>query len=96
MSATMMAPVPVADEPAAAAAQRYAQIAAAIEQLRPYLQSDGGDCELVGVDGDLVQVRMKGACMGCQFAGATIHGLQERLVAMLGMKLRVAPVPFGR
>ena len=54
-------------------------IEAAIEELRPYLKADGGDCELVDVDGDRVLVRLSGACVGCQAASVTINGIQERL-----------------
>lgn len=79
--------------PESAADRRYRLIAEAIEDLRPHLQRDGGDCELVAVEGDVVRVRMRGACIGCQFASATISGVQERLIARLGMMLRVVPVP---
>ena len=76
--------------------RRYRLVAQAIEELRPHLQRDGGDCELVAVEGDVVRVRMRGACIGCQFASATISGVQERLIALLGMPLRVIPVPTFR
>ena len=75
--------------------RRYRLISQAIEDLRPFLKADGGDCELVGVEDNMVRVRMTGACVGCQFASATISGVQERLIASLGMPLRVIPVPFG-
>lgn len=75
--------------------RRYRLISQAIEDLRPFLKADGGDCELVGVEDNMVKVRMTGACIGCQFASATIGGVQERLIASLGMPLRVIPVPFG-
>ncbi len=35
---------------------------------------------------------MKGACIGCQLASVTIHGIQAKLIAKLGIQLRVAPV----
>jgi NifU-like protein len=76
--------------------RRYRLISQAIEDLRPFLKADGGDCELVGVEDDLVRVKMSGACVGCQFASATISGVQERLIAALGMPLRVVPVPSFR
>jgi NifU-like protein len=78
-----------------AADRRYQLISEAIEELRPFLKADGGDCELVGVEDNMVKVRMTGACIGCQFASATISRVQERLIASLGMPLRVVPVPFG-
>ena len=71
----------------------------AIEELRPYLRKDGGDCELVDVDGSKILVKMSGACVLCKLSSATISGIQERLVAKLGAPLRVIPVgksPFGK
>ena len=64
----------------------------AIEDLRPHLKADGGDCELVSIEDDLVRVRMTGACFGCQFASTTLGHVQERLIAATGRALRVAPV----
>lgn len=64
----------------------------AIEELRPYLKKDGGDCELVDVDGSNVLVSLTGACTGCQMASVTISGIQERLIAKLGVSIRVIPV----
>jgi NifU-like protein len=75
--------------------RRYHLISQAIEELRPFLKADGGDCELIGVEENIVRVRMTGACVGCMFASATISNVQERLIASLGMPLRVIPVPFG-
>ncbi|PPQ35488.1 Fe-S cluster assembly protein NifU [Rhodopila globiformis] len=75
--------------------QRIRLIEGAIEELRPYLKADGGDCELVDVDGDRVLVRLSGACVGCQAATVTIGGIQERLAAKIGRPLRVIPVPTG-
>jgi NifU-like protein len=74
---------------------KFQLVERAINELRPYLQADGGDCELLSVEDNLVKVRMKGACIGCQMAAVTIHGLQERLIAKLGMPLRIIPVPGG-
>ena len=73
--------------------QKIRVIEAAIEELRPFLRADGGDCELVDVDGDRVLVRLSGACVGCQMASVTVGGIQERLIAKLGHPLRVIPVP---
>jgi Fe-S cluster biogenesis protein NfuA len=45
-----------------------------IEEIRPSLQADGGDIELVNVtDEGVVQVRLKGACVGCPMAQVTLH-----------------------
>jgi NifU-like protein len=75
-----------------AATQRLELIAQAIEDLRPMLRADGGDCELVGIEGDLVNVKLKGACIGCRMSHITINSLQKRLIAKLGMPLRISLV----
>jgi NifU-like protein len=80
----------------AAIDNRYTLVSQAIQELRPFLQADGGDCEFVGMEDNVVRVRMSGACIGCQFSASTIMGVQERLVAKLGMPLRVIPVPSVR
>jgi NifU-like protein len=66
-----------------------------IAELRPGFQADGGDCQLVSVEPDRVLVRMTGACVGCQLAGATLQGLQGRLMARLNRLVRVIPIPAG-
>jgi NifU-like protein len=81
-----------AAKPAMTMLQKIRAIESAIEELRPYLKADGGDCELVDVDGDKVLVKLSGACVGCQQASVTIAGVQERLVQKIGMPLRVVPV----
>lgn len=75
--------------------QRIKLIEETIEELRPFLRKDGGDCELVDVDGSNVLVKMSGACVLCKLSSATITGIQERLVAKLGVPLRVIPVGKG-
>ena len=75
--------------------QKIRIIEEAIEEMRPFLRADGGDCELVDVEGDRVIVRLVGACVGCQMASVTVNGIQERLIAKLGQPLRVIPAPAG-
>ncbi len=59
---------------------RIDQIKAAIEEIRPSLQMDGGDIEYVGMEGNKVQVRLKGACHGCPAAGYTLSlGVEKHL-----------------
>jgi len=52
-----------------------------LNKVRPYLQRDGGDVELVDVDDNgLVKVRLKGACGGCPSAKITLkHGIERVL-----------------
>ena len=57
------------------------QVAEVIESIRPMLQNDGGDIELVGIDEDkTVQVRLQGACRGCPGAQMTMKMGVERLL----------------
>jgi NifU-like protein len=71
--------------------QRIKRIDRVIESLRPQLQADAGDVELVEVMDDKVFVNMKGACMNCQMASVTLNGIQQRLVEELGEFVRVLP-----
>ena len=45
----------------------------ALEELRPQLQADGGDIELLGIENGVVKVRMKGACAGCPMSTMTLQ-----------------------
>ena len=74
--------------------QKIQKISAVIDEMRPQFQMDGGDIQLVDVDGDTVSVAMSGACMGCQMSGITISGIQERLMLTLGRPIRVVPAPM--
>jgi NifU-like protein len=71
--------------------QRIRLIEETIEEIRPLLKKDGGDCELLDVDGSNVMVKLSGACVGCQAASMTVGGIQERLSARLGAPVRVIP-----
>lgn len=65
------------------------------EQIRPNLQMDGGDVELVGVrDDGVVQLRLTGACSGCPFSAMTLAvGVERVLKEKVPGVLRVEPVP---
>jgi len=54
----------------------------ALEKVRPYLQSDGGDIELVEISDDLtVKVRLSGACHGCPYSLQTLKaGVEQALL----------------
>ncbi len=92
---------PVAAEPAPAQApaakgkltnlQRIRIIEETIEKIRPQLQRDRGDVELVDVDGNTIYVNMIGACSGCQMAAMTLGGIQQQIVEALGELVRVVP-----
>ena len=55
------------------------RVAAVVETIRPMIQADGGDLELVDVTEDgVVQVRLHGACVGCPGAQMTLKMGVER------------------
>ena len=72
--------------------QKMKLIEETIEAIRPSLQRDGGDCQLIDVEGNRVIVRLTGACVGCHLSGATIEGVQAKLVEAVGVPLLVIPV----
>ena len=45
----------------------------ALEEMRPQLQADGGDIELVKVENGIVKVKLKGTCAGCPMSTMTIQ-----------------------
>lgn len=81
-----------AGKPPLTTLQKIKLIEETIESIRPSLQRDGGDCELVDVDGNRVMVKLTGACVGCHLSSATIEGVQARLVEAVGIPLVVIPV----
>ena len=55
------------------------QVEQVIQQLRPMVQSDGGDLELVNVsDEGVVTIRLHGACSGCSSSTTTLRNGIER------------------
>ena len=56
------------------------KIEAALANIRPALQADGGDVELIGVDEGVVKVRLTGACGGCPMAKMTLRNGVERIL----------------
>ncbi len=93
------APVPSAKAPAKPAKlgnlERIRRIEKVIEAVRPTLQRDHGDLELIDVDGKTVYVSMTGACAGCQMESVTLAGIQQKLVEELNEMVRVVPTRAG-
>ncbi len=44
-----------------------------LNRVRPFLQADGGDIQLLGVEGNSADVRLTGMCAGCPSAHMTLH-----------------------
>jgi Fe-S cluster biogenesis protein NfuA len=53
----------------------------ALERVRPYLQSDGGDIDLIDVSEDMtVKVKLTGACHGCPYSMQTLKAGVEQAI----------------
>jgi NifU-like protein len=72
--------------------QRMRRIEEVVESIRPMLQRDHGDIEIVEVEGRNIYVRLQGACHGCMMEQATLSGIQTKLVEALGEMVRLLPV----
>lgn len=59
---------------------RTGKIEEALNSVRPYIQADGGDIELVGVEGNVVKVRFKGVCVYCPMVQITLKDGVEKAV----------------
>jgi Fe-S cluster biogenesis protein NfuA len=80
---------------ATAQADRVQIIKAVIEEIRPNLRRDNGDCEFIGIEGNKVMVKLTGACVFCSLSHATLDGIQARIVEKLGEFVRLIPVAGG-
>jgi len=56
------------------------EVAKVLDEIRPSLQADGGDVELVGVEDGIVKVRLTGHCAGCAYSTMTLKMGIERLL----------------
>jgi Fe-S cluster biogenesis protein NfuA len=57
------------------------QVQSALNEIRPSLQADGGDVELVDVEDGIVKVRLTGACGGCPMSQMTLkQGIEAHVL----------------
>jgi len=57
-----------------------ARVEAVLDMIRPAVQGDGGDIELVDIIEGIVQVRLAGACVGCMHSMMTLQAGIERML----------------
>ena len=70
------------------------QVQKTLEELRPKLQADGGDIELLGVEQGIVKVKLKGACAGCPMSAMTLQwGVENFLKKKIPEIAKVEAVP---
>jgi len=66
----------------------------ALDEIRPQIQMDGGDVQLVAVEGGTVKVRLVGHCAGCPMSQMTLkNGIEAHLKAILPEVQQVEAVP---
>lgn len=70
--------------------QKIALIQDIIErEIRPSLQADNGDIELIDVEGSRVIVALRAMCLGCPMGGVTLKGIEEKLRELVSSDIRV-------
>lgn len=73
----------------------HAKVTDVVDQIRPMIQADGGDIELVSVDEEegLVSIRFQGACVGCPMSAMTLQmGIERNLKAKVPEVKKVVAV----
>jgi NifU-like protein len=58
-------------------------------EVRPLLQADNGDVELIDIDGNKVSIALRGMCTGCVTADVTVKGIQEKLRELVSEEIEV-------
>jgi len=56
------------------------RVQAALAEIKPQIQADGGDIDLVAIEGSVVKVRLRGACVGCPMSALTLKQGVERII----------------
>jgi Fe-S cluster biogenesis protein NfuA len=56
------------------------RVQAALAEIKPQIQADGGDIDLVAVENNIVKVRLRGACVGCPMSALTLKAGVERII----------------
>jgi Fe-S cluster biogenesis protein NfuA len=80
---------------ASPATSLHDRVAAILDRIRPAVQSDGGDLELVGVTSEgVVQIRLHGACVGCPSSQMTLQmGIERNVREKIPEVVAVEQVP---
>ncbi len=66
-----------------------------LDTIRPYIQGDGGDIELIDVADGIVQIRLAGACVGCMHSMMTLQVGVERMLKEAVPEIKaVEAMPF--
>jgi len=69
------------------------KVESALKEIRPSLQADGGDVELIDVENGIVKVRLTGACAGCPMSQMTLkQGIESYIKKAIPEVLSVEAV----
>ncbi len=68
------------------------QVAQCLDEVRPQLQADGGDIELVDVENNIAKVKLKGACDGCPMSAMTMQWGVENCIKKRVPKIKKVEV----
>jgi Fe-S cluster biogenesis protein NfuA len=56
------------------------RVKAALAEIRPQIQADGGDIDLVAIEDNIVKVKLRGSCVGCPMSALTLKAGVERVI----------------
>ena len=56
------------------------RVKAALAEIRPQIQADGGDIDLVAIEDNIVKVKLRGSCVGCPMSALTLKAGVERII----------------
>lgn len=56
------------------------RVKVALAEIKPQIQADGGDIDLVAIENGIVKVRLKGSCVGCPMSALTLKAGVERII----------------
>jgi Fe-S cluster biogenesis protein NfuA len=74
--------------------KQFQSVETIIAKLRPAMQADGGDVELVSVEDGIIYVRLQGTCLACPSSNLTVkHGIERTLKEHLPWVVEVVRVP---
>merc|ERR1711972_698387 len=64
-----------------------------LDEVRPYLRSDGGDCKIVEIDGPIVRLELEGSCSSCSASSVTLKmGIERTLMQRIPEIIEVVAV----
>lgn len=75
-----MAMEQIVGQVASDATELQARVQQVLDTIRPHVQADGGDIELVDIVDGVVQIRLAGSCVGCMYSMMTLQAGVERML----------------